>query len=429
MAMLRLRLLALVCAALVAGPAALAQAPAEAPAEVEVQARAQQVLRVTSKLPRVDVTHADFGVGCPNPADPRGIADSTCAIRHAIQFAAASRIVGGGFPAVYFPHGRYSVAGTGLAPALVITQAISLVGDGAQSSTLFNASPTAGLLAYNKAQGDCSGKPGPCFILVEGLTFAGAGHTTMGGLIELNSTNTGLMRDVVLSQTGGIALNVQGSSERWIFSQMEINQARWAVVNEGDANENYYDRVNVINTAQDESGFCFSVNCAGGVRGKTSLWLPDPHAAVFLDGDNVHWMDSSIKSTAWVGGIRMAAVTSSVSRTYFEGYPWGGQQRSNFAIEVGGKMELGHLTQRIGASDMTIPVDDAGWQPLFVNDPASATLNDTHSYTNAYNIFPADYYWKSTEPSTAVPGITRGTSESIRVASFAGDGSAHLLSR
>ena len=185
----------------------------------------------------------------------------------------------------------------------------------------------------------------------------------------------------------------------------------------------------MINTGQDESHFCFSVNCPGGRMITSGTWLPDPHSAVYLDGDNVHWTNSSIKSTSQVGGIHLAAVTSSLSHTYIEGFPWGQQPRSNHAIEVGGKLELGHLTQRISESDLLIPVDDAGWQPLYVNDPALVAINGSHSYTPAFNIFPADYVLDSKEPSSAVRGITRGTFETVMVASFAGDGRAHVISR
>ncbi len=409
--------------------------PAQAPhgalsqGETHVMNEEQQVRRITSKLPRVDVTHADFGAGCPNRADRQGRADSTCAIRNAIQFAEANPVQGGGYPILYFPHGRYLVAGAGYTAALTFTASVGMMGDGAQSTTIFNTSPSAGTVAYNKAS-ECAHKPGPCFIQIEGITFAANGHKSMGGLIEINNTATGLMHDVVLGETGGIALNLQGSSERWIFSQMEIDQSRWGVLTEGDTNENYFERVNVINTGQDESHFCFSVNCPGGKLITSGAWLPDPHSAVYLDGDNVHWNNSSIKSTGMVGGLRLAAVTSSVSHTYFEGNPWGGQPRSNHAIEIGGKLELGHLTQQIGASDLLIPVDDAGWQPLYTNDPAlAAQVTEPHAYTNAYLIFPADYLFASKEPSSAVRGITRGSFEAVMVGSFAGDGKAHLIAR
>ena len=281
-----------------------------------VLSQVQQVLMVTAKLPRVDVTHRDFGVGCPNPADPQGHADSTCAIRNAIKFAQANPIRGGGYPILYFPHGRYSVAGTGLTAALTFTADIGMMGDGAQSTVIYNASPTAGTVVYNKAQGDCAGKPGPCFIKIQGITFAGNGHLSMGGLIEINSTNTGLMQDVVLAATGGIALNLQGSSERWIFSEMEIDQARWSVLTEGDTNENYFERVNVIDPAGDESHFCFSIDCPGGaLLAKGKLWLPDPHSAVYLDGDNVHWTNSSIKSTACGRAASASLRLQAASRT------------------------------------------------------------------------------------------------------------------
>ena len=432
MALARAGSLLLIATTAALAPSALAQGGA-APMNLQqlqerVMAQVQQVRTITSKLPRVDVTHADFGAGCPNAADPLGVADSTCAIRNALQFAQANPVRGGGYPELYFPHGRYRVAGSGLTAALTFTAGVGMLGDGAQSTTIFNASPTAGTVAYNKA-GECASKPGPCFVKIEGITFAGAGHTQMGGLIEINSTNTGLMRDVVLAESGGIGLNLQGSSERWIFSQMEIDHVRWPVLTEGDTNENYFERVNVIDPGQDESHFCFSVNCPGGHLIPSGTWMPDSHSAVYLDGDNVHWTNSSIKSTSAIGGLHLAPVTSSISHTYIEGFPWGKQPRTNHAIEIGGKLELGHLTQGLGPQDMAVAVDDAGWQPLYVNDPALVMVNGIHSYTSNYTIFPADYLWKSTDASSAVPGITRGTFEKVQVASFAGDGRGHLLAR
>ena len=376
----------------------------------------------------VNVTDTRFGAGCPAPADPYGKRDSTCAIHAALLFAEGAGTPGAGYPVLYFPHGLYKVAGTGYSSALTLTKAVSLRGDGAATTVIMNTSATAATLTYLKAQ-ECSQKPGYCPLSVEGLSFVGQGHTTAGGLIEISSTNTGTMRNVVLGDTGGIALNLQGSSERWYFSDMEISNARWPVLLEGDPNETYFNRVNVLNGGEAGDGYCYSVNCPGGKRIEQGVWRPDPHSAVFLDGDNVHWANSSIKSTEAIGGIRLAPTTSSLTHTYIEGFPWGGQPRANHAVAAPGKAELGHLTAAISTSALDIPVDDAGWQPLYTNDPAQAHGAEAHSYTNSYAIFPADYSYKSQEPSRAVPGITRGTFEGIQVSAFSGDGQAHLLRR
>ncbi len=376
----------------------------------------------------VNVTDQRFAAGCPNAADPLGRRDSTCAVRAAVRYAESSGTLGAGYPVLYFPHGSYRVAGEGFTSALTITKAISVQGDGASSTVILNTSPHAATLTYLMAQEDCSKKPGPCPLTVQGLTFAGQGHATEGGLIEIDSTNTGSMRNVVLADTGGVALNLQGSSERWYFSDMEISNTRWPVLLEGDTNEDYFDRVNVLNGGE-AGGYCYSVNCPGGKRLENGLWRPDPHSAVYLDGDNVHWMNSSIKSTEAIGGIRMAPTTSSLMHTYIEGYPWGGQPRLNSAVAAPGKSELGHLTAAISASATELPVDDAGWQPLYVNDPTQARINGNHSYVNAYGIFPADYQVDSKEPSRAVPGAMRGTVEIVQVGAFSADGQAHLLSR
>ena len=375
----------------------------------------------------VNVTDTRFAQGCPAAADPSGHGDSTCALRAAAKFAESSGIQGAGYPVLYFPHGTYKVAGEGYTSALTLTKAVSIEGDGAASTVILNTSPRAATLTYLEAA-DCSGKPGPCPLTVQGLTFAGQGHTTAGGLIEIDSSNTGSMRNVVLADTGGVALNLQGSSERWYFSDMEISNARWPVLLEGDTNENYFNRVNVLNGGE-SGGYCYSVNCPGGKRIEQGVWRPDPHSAVYLDGDNVHWMNSSIKSTEAIGGIRLSTTTSSIAHSYIEGFPWGGQPRTNHAVAAPGKSELGHLTAAIGAAELNFPVDDAGWQPLQVNDPAQARINGTHSYVNAYGIFPADYQFQSKEPSRAVPGIARGDFEMVQMGAFSGDGQAHLLSR
>ena len=375
----------------------------------------------------VNVTDPRFAQGCPGAADPLGRGDSTCAIRAAVRWAESTGIPGGGFPILYFPHGVYHVAGSGYHSAITITKRISIQGDGAASTALVDTSAHGALLTYLQADG-CSGMPGACPITVQGISFAGQGSSTAGGLVEIDSTNTGSMRNVAFSDTGGIALNLQGSSERWFFEDMETLNTRWPVLLEGDTNETYFNRVNVLNGGEAGS-YCYSVNCPGGKRINSGLWLPDPHSAVYLDGDNVHWSNSSIKSTEAIGGIRLAPVTSSVSHTYIEGFPWGGQPRLNHAVAAPGKLELGHLTAAIGPGALDIPVDDAEWQPLYVNDPEQARINGTHSYVNAYGIFPADYLKGSSEPSRAAPGVTRGTVEFVQVAAFSGDGHAHLFHR
>jgi hypothetical protein len=376
---------------------------------------------------QINVTEARFGTGCPNPADPSGRLDSTCAIRAALHAAETAATPGIGYPSLYFSRGRFKIAGDGYTSALTITKAISMQGAGESSTVVVNTSPHAAAVTYVKS-GECNGVPDACPITIRDITFTGLGHATSGGLLEIDSTINGSMHNVALAETGGIALNLQGASERWFFTDMEISHARWAVVTEGDTNENYFQRVNVINPGQ-TNDYCYGVNCPDGKMIPSGVWRPDPHSAVFLDGENVHWSDSSIKSTDAIGGIRMGLGVTSLSNTYIEGFPWGGQPRANHAIAAPGPTEIGHLTSAVSASALSLPVDDAGWQPLYVNDSEQAQINGRHSYVNAYGIFPADYAYQSKEPSRAVPGITRGTMEFVTVAAFSGDGQAHLYAR
>jgi hypothetical protein len=376
---------------------------------------------------QINVMDARFGAGCPNLADPTGRVDSTCAIRAALRAAEQVDVHGTGYPVLYFPHGRFNIAGEGYTSALTITKAVSIQGAGEGATVIVNTSPHAAALTYLKAS-DCNAISDSCAIHIQGLTFAGLGKATDGGLIELDSTIDGTMRDVALTNTGGIALNLQGASERWFFTDMEIGYARWPVVLEGDTNEDYFQRVNVLGGGRTHD-YCYGVNCPGGKTITNGVWRPDPHSAVFLDGENVHWTDSSIKATDVIGGIRPAIGDSSVTNTYIEGYPYGGQPRTNHAIAAPGPTEIGHITSAVSATALTIPVDDAGWQPLYVNDPSQAQANGRHSYVNMYGIFPVDYVVGSKEPSRSVPGITRGTVEVVTVGAFSGDGNAHLIAR
>jgi hypothetical protein len=393
-----------------------------------VASRAQSAASTSALTPSpINVTDSRFGSGCPNPADPTGRLDSTCAIRNAVAAAGQGEIPGVGYPVLYFPHGRFKVAGEGYTSAITLTKAISILGAGEATTVIQNTSPHAATLTYLKASG-CNGVSDACPIHIEGLTFAGLGKATDGGLIEVDSTIDGTLRNVTLANTGGIALNLQGSSERWFFTDLEFDFARWPVVLEGDTNENYFQRANVLGGGMTHD-YCYSVTCPNGKLVTAGVWRPDPHSAVFLDGENVHWTDSSVKATDSIGGIRASTGDSSITNTYIEGYAWGGQPRENHAIADPGPLEIGHLTEAIDATALTLPVDDAGWQPLYVNDPAQASINGRHSYVNSYGIFPADYRYGSKDPSRAVPGITRGTIEFVTVGAFSGDGKAHLLAR
>ena len=110
---------------------------------------------------QINVTDAHYGTGCPNPADPSGRLDSTCAIRAAITAAESSGMPGAGYPTLFFPHGRYKVAGEGYTSALTLTKAVNIQGAGENNTVLVNTSPHAATLTYTQA-GDCSGMPQPC---------------------------------------------------------------------------------------------------------------------------------------------------------------------------------------------------------------------------------------------------------------------------
>lgn len=140
---------------------------------------------IKTRLPRIDVTHADFG------ADPTGVADSSTAIQAAIDLArtyqeAISLALGGtyfgrvsGQPTVYFPKGRY----------LINTGLITYLGTHLEFNRgAMLVAGTTGMIML-KTPDDGNSEPvvasyGQGNIILENLTLDGADKAAVGLLAE-----------------------------------------------------------------------------------------------------------------------------------------------------------------------------------------------------------------------------------------------------
>ena len=365
-------------------------------------------------------------------ADPTGQQDSTCAIQSARNYIIQSGIQhsGTGYMVLYIPHGTYLINSATYTSPIQMDFPISIEGDAANASILHNTSPHATAIFYTGLYTDSNTGSGQNPVGVRHIRVIGQGHLTNASGIEiLNETNTYVDHDVI-SNVGGISLNYQGSSERNKAEDVDINSANVGFAAIGDTNEDFFERVNVLFSGADDSNYCYSrVNCPGGVVKSSGTWYPDPTPLVRLSGDNISWVDSSIKGLLYLSGIKWSGATGYIRNTYLEGFPV--LPGLNHAIQALGAVEIGHLTAAVGTSDLAMPIDDALQQPTYIGDPAFATAQGVnfHAGDGSYKIGPADFLWGSTAQSTAMPSITRDTYELVTAYASSADNRIHLANR
>ena len=415
---------------------------------------------------------ANPGVSCKNASDnPSGLADPTgtynsiCPVRNAALYA-ASCTDAGALPPLYFPTGHYKFNTSGTAGVLVFNgSSIGVVGDGPAASILENDSKYAALLTYVNVY-----EPS-----VAGVTLEGNGPNTYGDLLDVVSSQAGSYTHVALANTAGIGINLQGGSERGRFTDINSGGVRLPFNSEGNTNENYltgfdfsfngetgyngnadhnwhYDSsanpwtgIEITTTCASSTPAAWSAstsysanqtvsfnnvtyNSIVGNSGDTpqlvsQYWqqcgqqpFPEERANVYLDGDNWLVTNGSIKG-AKLSGINVARTTAQVSHIYFEGTYNDPIPDFAYSTQVLGKQEIGHIIGAVSASSLTFPVDDAGWQHIYVSDP---NLVGQLATDNVIAVFPSDYLAGSSAQSAAVPGLLRGQYEQV-VIGFAGD--------
>ncbi len=212
----------------------------------------------STKLPKVDVRHPDFGTGCSNAADPSGSADSTCAIQAAINYAIATP-QGKTYPEVYLPAGTYRISAV-----LNVPCQIHFVGDGPQATIIraYNNSANA-LKIYNGA----SVQPNlwTCNGSLENMTVdAPNGHLYTATLIEVQSAAGYTIYRVRGSGGGGRGLMLLGSTERLDVIDTEWDAVRWPIVAIG--NELKFLDTQIASAGESSDGYCWGPrNCPNGV--------------------------------------------------------------------------------------------------------------------------------------------------------------------
>jgi hypothetical protein len=212
-----------------------------------------------NKLPRVDVRHPDFGVGCPNAADPTGQQDSTCAIQAAIAWSQANP-QGRTYPTVYLAAGTYLISS-----ALYIPCGMHFVGDGPQASILEQGNNTANAITVNASGVAIQPNLWTCNGSLENLTVhALGGHLFTATLVEVqNSVGYTLFR-IRGSNGGGRGLALVGSTERLKAVDTEWDTIRWPIVAIG--NELKFLDTQIAAPGQDANGYCMAPNnCVNGV--------------------------------------------------------------------------------------------------------------------------------------------------------------------
>jgi len=210
-----------------------------------------------NKLPRVDVRHPDFGIGCPNAADPTGQQDSTCAIEAAVTWSLANP-QGSTFADIYFPAGTYKISSAIYLPCQVHT-----VGDGPQATIIepTNNSQNA-FTVYSYAHAvqpnvwSCNGS-------LENMTIHAPGaHLYTATLIELQPSAVGytLFR---IRGSGGGGRGLEALAERFKAVDTEWDAVRWPIIT--FANEMKFLDTQIASAGQAADGYCFGNNCPNGV--------------------------------------------------------------------------------------------------------------------------------------------------------------------
>jgi hypothetical protein len=212
-----------------------------------------------AKLPRVDVRHPDFAVGCPNAADPTGQQDSTCAIQAAVAFALSST-ANRQFPPVYFAEGTYKISS-----ALRLPCQLHYAGDGPGATTIRQTNNAANVVTvFSNGVGLldsflCAGS-------LENMQLTTTGsHLHSANLLEVDSASGFKLNRLRLFNSGGRGLQLNGSSERIESNDLQIDDIRWPLILTADTNEDHFFKTNVDSPGQTNDNFCWGNNCPNGV--------------------------------------------------------------------------------------------------------------------------------------------------------------------
>ncbi len=339
-----------------------------------------------------------------------GKTDDTAAIRTALDYSLA-HVYDKSAPIIYFPAGTFVIKGE-----LRITGQTTILGDGPGVSMIKQTDPAANLFTVTRTRA-CA--PQQCLGGMTNIGLSGNGHLTTGTLLEVDDNEDYRIDHILLFNTGGRGLQLNGSSERFDSHDLSINFVRWPIVIGKDANESYFYNTKVLFPGLSADNWCYNVNCVNGRYPTSGPIAPDPHAAVTVHmGVNIGFYGGSIKPLQMIGGFKaFNTEVTTLDHYYLEfGYV-------NPGVIAGGVSDWTTTTAPLAATAQSVAVKSVDWMAQYYN--SASDLPQGRSYT-LYAIIPPDFTWKSTEPSSIGGGITKSTYEIVGVAAFAGDGAFHI---
>jgi hypothetical protein len=374
-----------------------------------------------------------------NVDDPTGVAESTCAIQQAIDYAAQSfsdtTFPIPAAPAVHITSGTHLV---GTNQSLRMPCGLTMYGDGPNTTVLQvpAGSPNTALTVYannsafgfpqNQANWSCTGG-------VENLAVIGSGHTSTGNGLEFINTTGYKVINARSENFGGRCIQSSGTTERIHYiGTTQINACRYSLVMGSESDKTAIDHLLINSPGRTNEGYSFNNNAISGVFPTSGLLLPNRQCAVLFNGWASHidggMMDGAIDQC----GIQIAASAESqkIANMYFEG---AGNGSINASIQVFGNMPQTASTGAVSSNQWgtfipTTPntFTSPNWLPSYVTDPQDvASVGGNGMFIM---IACPDFAWGSSTPCAGNASITQGQYE-VALAVQAGDNNLYLITR
>jgi hypothetical protein len=427
-------------------------------------------------LPRIDITNANVGTACANPADPSNTNDSTCVIQAAVTLACSGPVTSGQGTEVYIPTGNYKVAGT-----ITIPCGLSFASDCPKCASLTQPSSTTNPMLVVDTTATVN---------IHDITLQGTDNTSTGTLLTFVDGVADHVYDTIFNNSGARGLIIVGT-ERFVCFRCDFEYVRYPIDEVGNTNENHFYSTLVDNPGETLNGYCFStLNCTAGVyhtantgtpttitypiyatlpvKGgfvlfdgtnveqaqfdftagstaptwnttvggftsdgtNTNAWknlgptptpiYPEPAISVHLSGVKNVWQNSSIKPLYYRSGMVLCGESCVAEGSYFET----NTSSDNTAVMT---TDPGvHYVFTATSTSSSVPLTSVAEIPSYVDNPAYITLN---LVPDKYYIFPCDYSQGSSTQSACAPtGVTQGMYE-IAQGAAAGDGDFHFTAR
>ncbi len=381
----------------------------------------------TFKLPRVDVTHPDFGAaaGCASVY-------SACAINAALAFRSsqcANSTNPSQCPSVVLPEGTYTLEATIKWPMNT-----TLMGDGTQSTTLLLPSG-ANYPAITAEPTDATTTMWPFFGQIRDLTIAGKDHTSSGTGIDLEMGNPGggaaFIKNVNFYNLGGVGIAISEQAEKTVCDTCTFEYVRQPIIAIGDSLR--FPNLGIAWPGRNADGYVWNVNCPNGVcPGSGAIAPENRHAAIYVFGDQDWFSHVECKPLAlepcfkFINGNN-TGIDGGYLEGYQFGYKWSGSVNSSIlhpgAPDQGdgngtvASCSVGTNTYGcVPSSHAADPWND--WWPYVIGDPANihgALLDTTGTYRGVAYIFCQDYSAGSATPCASNPGVQQGQWEEALV--------------